>query len=118
LLSGDKMKKRIIVTGIIVAVVHFVVAIGSVMAAFGYGMESFNNRYLPIVVESIAGRIAGVLMQPGMFFWTPWMSKNMPNFVEWMLCVGNSLLWGFAIALLINARTLATKKETDNKNIQ
>ena len=110
------MKKRIIITGIIVAIVHLVLAIGSVMVAFGSGMEAFDNPdYQPTVIERLAEWTAGVLMQPGMSLWTPWMSKNMPNVVEWMLCVGNSFLWGFAIAMLINVRALATKKESDNK---
>ncbi len=113
------MKKRIIITGIIVAVVHLALAIGSVMVAFGFGMEAFDNPdYQPTVIERLVDRTAGVLMQPGMSLWTPWMSKNMPNVVEWMLCVGNSLLWGFAIALLMNVRALATKKGSDNKSIQ
>jgi len=113
------MKKRIMVTGLIVAVVHLVLAIGSVMFAFGSGMKTFDNLdYQPTVIERLADWTAGVLMQPGVSLWTPWMSKNMPNVVEWTLFVGNSLLWGFVIALLINVRALAAKKESDNKNIQ
>ena len=105
------MKKRILVTAIIFAVVHFVVMIGSLMFSISFGMEAFDNPdYQPTVVERIIDVTAKILMQPGMSLWTPWMSKNMPNVVEWIFFAGNSLLWGFAIALLISARTLIIKK--------
>ena len=70
-----------------------------------------NPDYQPTVIERLADWTAGVLIHPGASIWTPWMSKNMPNIVEWMVWAGNILLWGFVIALLINARALTAKRD-------
>ena len=118
-LSGREMKKRIIITAIVLAVIHLVLAIGSVVVAYGSGMEAFDNPdYEPSSIERVADHLSGILMQPGMSLWTQWMSKNMPNVVEWGLCVANSLLWGFVIAFLINARALRKKKQSDNNRLE
>lgn len=45
--------------------------------------------------------VAGFLLLPGCLVWTSWMSKNMPNFIEWALFLANSALWGFGIAFVI-----------------
>jgi hypothetical protein len=109
------MKKRIIITAVVLAAIHFVLAIGSVMISFGSGMEAFDNPdYQPSLVERVAGALAGILMQPGMSLWTPWMSKNMPNVVEWGLCLLNSLLWGIVLAVILNAPTLLKRKRPGN----
>ena len=105
------MKKKIVITGIIFAVVHFLLAFFLLAFAFGSTMEAFDKPdYQPTLIEHIAEWTSGILLQPLISLWTTWMSKNMPNYVEWILFLGNSLLWGFAIALLINIRSLATKK--------
>jgi hypothetical protein len=101
------MKKRIIVTSIIIAVVHFILTFGSLIVAYSSGMETFDNPdYQPSLIERLAERTVDVLMQPCISLWT---SKNMPNVVEWVLFLGNSFLWGIAIALLINIRALTSK---------
>jgi hypothetical protein len=105
------MKKRIIITALVLAAIHFVLAIGSLIIAFGSGMEAFDNPdYRPSVIERVAVPLAGILMQPGMSLWTPWMSKNMPNVVEWGLCLFNSCLWGSALSLVLNAPKLLKGK--------
>jgi hypothetical protein len=112
------MKKRIIITAVVLAAIHFVLAIGSVMIAFGSGMEAFDNPdYQLSMVERVAVALAGILMQPGMSLWTPWMSKKMPNVVEWGLCLFNSLLWGVVFALVLNAPKLLKGKEPDNNGV-
>ena len=112
------MKKKIIVTGIIISIVHFVLAMVLIMVALGSTMEAFDNPdSQPPVIGNLAGWMVRILMQPVRSLWTSWMSKNMPDVVEWIFCMGNSLLWGFIIALLINVRSLATKKKTGNKSI-
>jgi len=106
------MKKRIIITSLVIAVIHLVFSIGSVAIAFGAGMEAFDNPdYKYSAFERIADQLARVLMQPGMFFWTPWMSRNMPDAVEWLSVVVNSLLWGLVIAVIINMPMLIKKKK-------
>jgi membrane protease YdiL (CAAX protease family) len=97
------MKKRIIITAVVFAAIHFVLATGSVLIAFTSGMAEFDNLdYQPSIVENLADHTAAILMQPGISLWTPWMSKNMPDVVEWGLCLANSLLWGVTISLLLN----------------
>ena len=112
------MKKRIIITALVLAAIHFVLAIGSLIIAFGSGMEAFDNPdYRPSVIERVAVPLAGILMQPGMSLWTPWMSKNMPNVVEWGLCLFNSCLWGSALSLVLNAPKLLKGKKPDNNGV-
>ena len=74
-------------------------------------MEAFDKQpdYQPTLIERLTDRTTVVLMQPAMSLWTPCMSKNMHNVVEWLLFFSNSLLWGVVIALLINVRFLARK---------
>lgn len=112
------MKKRIIITAVVLAAIHFVLAIGSVIIAFGSGMEAFDNPdYQPSLVERVADALAGFLMQPGMSLWTSWVSKNMPNVVEWGLCLLNSLLWGIVLAVILNAPTLLKGKKPGNNRL-
>ena len=105
------MKKQIIITAVIIALVHFVLTIGSVLIAIGAGMVAFDNPdYQRSGIERISDLLATILMQPGMSLWTPWMSRNIPNLVEWVLVIANSLLWGFAIALIILILALVKRK--------
>jgi hypothetical protein len=85
--SGKTMKKRIIIATLVLAGVHLALAVISVIIAFGSGMEAFDNPdYQLSAIDRFVGPLAEILMQPGMSLWTPWMSKNMPNIVEWTLC--------------------------------
>ncbi|MHC4489204.1 MAG: hypothetical protein ACYSW7_08530 [Planctomycetota bacterium] len=43
---------------------------------------------------------SSILMQPVKCIWTPWMSKNMPDAIEWILFMFNSVLWGLGLSLL------------------
>ncbi|MBN1588485.1 MAG: hypothetical protein JW888_03130 [Pirellulales bacterium] len=96
------MKKRIILATIAVAFVHLVLTLGMGIVSMMAGMEAFDNPdYQPGVIAQLADSTARILMQPGMSLWTPWMSKNLPNIVEWILFLGNSLFWGLGLSLLI-----------------
>ena len=113
--SGKTMKKRIIITTLVLAGVHLVLAVISVVIAFGYGMEAFDNPdYRPSARGRVVGPLGEILMRPGMYLWTPWMSKNMPNIVEWTLFVANSLLWGLVFALIFNFPALLKGKTLNN----
>ena len=114
--SGKTMKKRIIIATLVLAGVHLALAVISVIIAFGSGMEAFDNPdYQLSAIDRFVGPLAEILMQPGMSLWTPWMSKNMPNIVEWTLCVANSLLWGLFFALILNFPALLKGKTLNNK---
>ena len=113
------MKKRILLAAAGIGVIHLLLSIGAVAVAFGSRMEAFDNPdYQPSMVERVADSLAGILMQPGISLWTPWMSKNMPNVVEWGLGLLNSLLWGIALALLLYARTRTDEKKPEDKAME
>jgi hypothetical protein len=50
---------------------------------------------------AVAGLAADILMLPGYLLWTPWASKNLPNFVEWLLFLANSAVWGLLISAVV-----------------
>jgi hypothetical protein len=58
-------------------------------------MPEISNR------ASDAGLAADILMFPGYLLWTPWASKNLPNFMEWLLFLANSVVWGLVISALM-----------------
>ncbi len=110
------MRKRLISQIVILTVIHIIMTIGSVMLSFGSGMESFDNQdYQPSMIGRTADHLAGILIQPAMSLWTPWMSKNMSNMLEWGFFIANSMLWGAVLAFLINATALRMKRKSDNK---
>ena len=112
------MNKKIIITSVIVALVHFALTISLMLFAISTGMEAFNNPDHHISgIERFSGSLVKVLMQPVMSLWTPWMSKNMPNMVEWVLVIANSLLWGFAIVLIIHILALMKRKESGKRKL-
>jgi hypothetical protein len=118
MLSGKRMNKRIIITALVLAAIHFVLVVGAVVISFGSGMEAFDNPdYQLSVIERVAILLAGILMQPGMSLWTSWMSKNMPDFIEWGFFLFNSLLWGSTLALVLNAPKLLKGKKPDNSGV-
>lgn len=96
--------KRILITTIGLAAIHLVLAIGTLMVALAVSLPAFDN---PDYQPSFAGRaidwVADLLSQPGASIWTPWMSRHLPDSLEWGVFLGNSLLWGFALALVIRA---------------
>ena len=94
------MRKRLIIWTLGLAAAHFIIMLASLLLAYGSGMEEFDNPdYQPTVVERVAEAICPVLMQPAASLWTPWMTKHMPNIVEWLLVLANSILWGFVAAV-------------------
>ena len=48
--------------------------------------------------EIITSFSTTVLAAPLIYAWTPWASKNLPNTLEWVLVVCNSMLWGLGLA--------------------
>ena len=91
--------------------IHLVLTFASGAIAYGSGMEAFDQPdYEPSSIECVADHLSEILIQPGRFLWTQWMSKKLPGIIEWGLCIANSLLWGFAISFLIRGGTLGVKK--------
>jgi hypothetical protein len=110
------MKKRIIITAIIVALVHLVLSFGSFIISISSGLSAFDNPdYQRSFAEKIINIIAYILMQPCYLIWSPWMGKNLPDIVEWILFLSNSLLWGLVIALCINLKVLMKKRNQKHR---
>lgn len=57
--------------------------------------------------------VAGVLMMPGLLVWTYWMSKNMPDFIEWGLFLANSALWSFGAAFVIERLSIRRRRRAE-----
>lgn len=50
---------------------------------------------------SYARLAVDILRFPGYPLWTPWASKNLPNVMEWLLFLANSVVWGLVISALV-----------------
>lgn len=96
------MTKRILLTATVIAGIHLVLSLVSAALVFGSGLEAFDNPdYQLSMVEVVAHSLIGILLQPGTSLWAPWMSKNLPNVVEWGLILLNSFFWGVALSFLL-----------------
>ena len=111
-------EERIIITTLVVTGMHLVLAISSIVVAISSEMEAFDNvDYQPSAVGHVADQLAVIIMQPGISCWTPWMSKNMPDVVEWGFYLINSLLWGIVLALSLNALMILKERKLDNDHV-
>ena len=86
-------KKRIL----IFAVLHLIFTFGCVIFSIGAGMDRFDTLNEPTSIEKAIDYTTQVLMSPLYWLWTPWMSKNLHDSIEWLLFLLNSVLWGFLI---------------------
>jgi hypothetical protein len=94
--------QRFWLLGGILSVLHLGFTLFGIMVSFGASMRRFDDPNYPVSpVSDTLGDIVGILMLPGRLVWTSWMSKNMPNSIEWALFLANSALWGFGIAFVI-----------------
>ena len=60
-------------------------------------MEAFDDLdYQSSAFEGLVSGLADILMQPGSSLW----ASELPDAVEWDLCLANSLLWGLMLALV------------------
>ena len=59
-------------------------------------MDSFDTLNEPSSIERAVDYTTQVLMSL-YCLWTPWMSKNFHDSIEWLLYLLNSGLWGFLI---------------------
>ena len=107
------MVKKYIKRGILLSVIHLVITFSLFFWSFNKTMEAFDNPYTEVsliysVIEPAITLMVNILMQPCLSVWTPWMSKHMPDLIEWVLVLLNSALWGFVLSAfweLINRRS-------------
>src|SRR5687767_6979620 len=82
---------------------HAILALGAVLYAMAAGSAQFDNPDLPRMVGAdIVEATANTLTLPGRLLWTSWASQNLPNVVEWVLFIANSVLWGALAVTLTN----------------
>jgi uncharacterized membrane protein len=84
---------------LVFACAHAVVTLCMTLYAFSASSAEFDNPDLPRSATAKAvGTLVNVLSLPGRLVWTTWASKNLPNAVEWVVFLANSLVWGLLIA--------------------
>lgn len=102
--SAGNKRRRTVITVLGLSGLHFVLSIGSLLIAFSGGLKRFDHpKIRPGWLEQTTDRIAGVLVQPGASTWRSVRGGLLPNTVEWIIFLANSLLWGCATALIVIA---------------
>jgi hypothetical protein len=91
----SRSRKRAAIVIALFALLHFILSAGAFMVSFGAAMNQFDFGGQPTAVERLAERMASILFFPGYQFATAANIHN--NAVEWLLVLGNSLLWGAAL---------------------
>ncbi|MBL6720460.1 MAG: hypothetical protein ISQ08_03520 [Planctomycetes bacterium] len=88
------------------SVAHFVLALGSLLLSLTLsGGIDAEEALLPSPLPELCAGATAVLMQPGAALWSQLQSgESLPDALEWLLVLGNSLLWGGCAALLLRAR--------------
>ncbi len=105
------MKKQFFTTASVIAFFHCILAVVLVIAAVGSGMEAFDNpAYKASVMEWISDFFYGLIMQPGISLWTPWVSRNLPDSAQWILFAINSGFWGICLAAILNTSSFYKDK--------
>jgi hypothetical protein len=95
---------------------HVVVTLACVVYFMAAGSARFDNPELPqTLVERAAEGAANVLTLPARFLWTSWASRNLPNFLEWLLFAANSALWGGSAVAVMNGLFASRDRRTASR---
>ena len=91
----------------ILALVHLVLAFGSLATSYTLGMSRFDAGEFrePSAIERIATGASNVLFQPVKFILGVLGSGSHSSLVQWFAVGGNSLLWALAVALVFRRLT-------------
>ena len=92
-------KKRIF----LFSITHMAVLFFLLLVSFTAGMDEFDGKREMTSFERVCGNAAEILMSPAYLFWNSWASRNVPDVVEQLLFLMNSLVWGTAIDALYAA---------------
>ena len=99
---------------LVFASAHAVVTLCTTLYAFSAISAEFDHPEQPrSMTAKVAGRLADVLTVPGRFLWTTWASKNLPNAVEWLVFLANSVAWGLLIVVataMLSGRSLRVRR--------
>jgi hypothetical protein len=88
------------------SVAHFLLALGLLLLSLTLdGGIDAEEPLLPSPLPELCAGVTAVLMQPGAALWSHLQSgEALPDALEWLLVLCNSLLWGGCVALLLRAR--------------
>jgi hypothetical protein len=89
---------------VILAAIHLVVAVGSLLLGFSLGMARFDTpeTSAPSYVEATSSRLADVLFEPvQMIYRSLHAGSGAPAMVQWLYMIMNSALWGLVLATAI-----------------
>ena len=94
-------EKNFILMGLVMSVAHAAIWFICFMHAWKHTSARFDNPDAWIPKHyTITTRITNCLAYPLVALWTPWMGRHMPNFLEWILFILNSALWGFGMTFI------------------
>jgi hypothetical protein len=63
-------------------------------------MDEFDGIRQITSFERFSGHMTEILMSPAYLLWNSWASKNLPDIVEMILFLMNSVLWGTTLDLI------------------
>ncbi len=113
--SGRRMKKRIIITALVFAGIHFMLAVGSLFVALFAGSTAFDYPESKLaVIARVAFPLAQVLAQPGESFVS---TTSRSNVAQWGLWAANSLVWGVVLALILSIPAFLKGKISDSNGV-
>ncbi|MDP7036197.1 MAG: hypothetical protein QF752_17085 [Planctomycetota bacterium] len=92
--------RRVILLGIF----HGTVTLVLIGYSFGSSMENFEGNRSPEPLDRIVETLVEILVFPLSQLWNPWLSSNLPDALEWIAFLGNSLLWGAGLAWITSRR--------------
>ncbi len=79
---------------------HLAVLIVFFTISYSAGMDAFDGTGELTAWGRLSGTITEVLMSPLYLLWNEWASRNVPDAVEMILFLMNSVLWGTGIETL------------------
>lgn len=94
--GGKKMTKAFVRVWLVAGIGHLVFMYS--LFLYGFDLSPIDTGLPSPVSKQISFQVARILLMPLGTLWNGWMSKNMPNFMELVLVVLNSTLWGAVIA--------------------
>lgn len=87
---------------VLYTILHLLLWFVAFLSSFSIASARFDNPdYLPTWCSTAVSVASKILCFPLLYLWTPWASKNLPNFVEWLALLLNSLIWGYVFSLFV-----------------
>ena len=102
---------RFVRLGFLLSLAHVAIWFACFMDAYKHSSRAFDHPDATMPPHAkFTEMVVDILSYPCFALWTPWMSKHMPDFVEWISFALNSAIWGFGIAAA--SRAIMRYRET------